>query len=128
MAADRNITLDVYTGTHGVLQFYDTDGEAQDIFLDTDDNKIPVPKVFYKILINKSNDSGVVLIGVNNPHVSKQEIRRDYLVCNDVSDKIKYIKWRPKDIRRGYSYACEVNDFLTNVPHLPNIAVRSLLV
>lgn len=111
-----------------MLQLNDTDGIAQDIFLDNDDNKIPVPKVFYKILINKSNDSGVVLIGVNNPHASKAEIQRDYLICNDVSEQIKYIKWRPNDIRRGYSYACEVNDFLNNVPHLSNIAVRSLLV
>lgn len=128
MAADRNISLDVYTGTHGAIKINDTDGTPQEIYLDADNRKVPVPKIFYKILINKSNNSGIVLIGVNNPHISVDEILRDYVVCDDISDNIKYIKWRPEDIRRGYSYACEVNNFLENVPHLPNIDVKSILV
>lgn len=123
MAADRNITLEVYTGTHGVIKL-----NGSEIYLDADNAKVPVPKIFYKMLIDHAKDSGVVIVGVNNPHASLEEILDDYIVCVDVSDEIKYIKWRPKDIRRGYSYACEVNDFLENVPHLVNITVESLLV
>lgn len=128
LAADRNITLDVFTGTHGVLKLNDTDGVAQEIYLDVENGMIPVPKIFYKILINVERNAGVVLIGVNNPHASLPEILRDYVVCKDASDDIKYIKWRSKDIRRGYSYACEVNDFLREVPHLANVNIKSLLV
>lgn len=128
LAADRNITLEVYTGTHGVIKFNDTDGIAQEIYLDNDNKKVPVPKIFYKILIDKFRNAGIVLIGVNNPHVTMQEITRNYVVCNDVSHKIRYIKWRTTDIRRGYSYACEVNEFLKEVPHLENLHVKSLLI
>lgn len=128
MAADRNISLEVYTGTHGVLKFNDTDGTPQEIYLDADNKKVPVPKIFYKILIEKSTDSGIALIGVNNPYITIDEILRDYVVCDDISDSIKYIKWRTKDVRRGYSYACEVNDFLESVRHLPHIDVKSILI
>jgi hypothetical protein len=127
LAADRNITLEVYTGTNGVLKLNDTEGIAHEIYLDDEDKKIPAPEIFYKILIDKSRDAGIVLIGVNNPHVKIEEID-SYVVCNDVSHKIKYIKWRARDIRRGYSYACEVDDFLEAVPHLTNLSVKSLLV
>lgn len=128
LAAERNISLDVYTGTHGILRINDTDGTPQEIYLDVDNKKVPVPKVFYKLLIDRSNDSGIVLVGVNNPHISIQEILQDYVFCeNDISSQIKYIKWKPKDIRRGYSYACEVSDFLENVPHLFNVSVESIL-
>ncbi|CRK98271.1 CLUMA_CG011633, isoform A [Clunio marinus] len=123
LAANRKKTFDVYTGTHGVMKLNDTDGNEQEIYLDPDNRKIPVPKIFYKILIDTSEKSGVALIGVNNPHISIEAIRRDYIVCNDISHQIKYIKWRPEDIRRGYSYACSVDDFLRNVPHLTNITV-----
>lgn len=86
-----------------------------------------MPKVFYKILIDRANDAGVVLVGVNNPHISMREINRNYVLCTDISDQISYVKWRRKDIRRGYSYACSVNDFLQRVPHLFNVNVKSIL-
>jgi hypothetical protein len=119
--------LDVYTGTYGVIRLYDAEGVARKIYLDNDNKKLPVPKIFYKILIDKSKNAGVVLIGVNNPHATMEEINRDYVLCENVSHKIKYIKWRLNDLRRGFSYACEVGVFLRRVPHL-NLTVESLLV
>lgn len=83
--------------------------------------------MFYKILINNADSSGIVLIGVNNPHITIQDVLQDYIVCTDVSDEVE-IKWRSKDIRRGYSYACDVNEFLEAVPHLRNINVKSILI
>jgi hypothetical protein len=128
LAANRNLTLEVYTGTHGVLKFNDIDGIAQDIYLDVDNKRVPVPRIFYKILVDTFTQRGIVLVGVNNPHISKEELQRDYIVCNDISDKVNYIKWRAKDIKRGYSYACDVNDFLKSVPHLQHVKVKSLLL
>lgn len=101
---------------------------AREIYLDPKRRKVPVPKIFYKILIDARGKAGVVLIGVNNPHISLDEILKDYVLCNDISSKINFVKWRPKDIRRGYSYACEVNDFLRNVPHLSYVDVKSILI
>jgi DNA/RNA endonuclease G (NUC1) len=128
LAADRNIFLDVYTGTFGVTQYRDVSGANQQIFLAFPSRQIPVPMLYYKILVNRSNRAGVVLIGVNNPHLTLTEILRDYVICNDVSDRINYVSWRRDDLVRGYSYACEVNDFLRRVPHIPGLVVTSLLV
>lgn len=90
--------------------------------------KIPVPKLYYKVLINKADSSGIVLIGVNNPHLTLDEIKKDYVVCTDVSDQISYINWQRDDIRRGFSYACDVNEFLKAVPHFSEIDVKNLLI
>ena len=128
LAANRDITLDVYTGTHGVMTLKDGDGIGQEIFLDINKKKVPVPKIFYKVLINRATKSGIVLIGVNNPHLTLEEIKKDYILCTDISNVVNYINWNRKDIRRGYCYACEVDEFLRVVPHIPDVDVRRLLI
>lgn len=151
LAADRNINLEVYTGTFGRGQLQDAGGTWRDIFLAWPQRQIPMPRLFYKILINRANRSGVVLLGkknlfsavpfsknsrinfclgVNNPHLTLAEILRDYVICTDVADRINYVTWQRTNLNRGYSYACEVNNFLSRVPHIPSLSgfVTSLLV
>lgn len=128
LAANRNITLDVYTGTFGVTHLWNESGDRRQIFLGWLSRHIPVPMIYYKILVNTADRSGVVLIGVNNVHLSMDDIRRYYIVCTDVSDRITYVNWVKNDIVRGYSYACEVNDFLRQVPHIQGLIVNSLLL
>jgi hypothetical protein len=108
----------------------DNSGFRKQIFLHVDGSvkKIPVPKFYYKILIDKTENSGIAFIGVNNPHLTLDEILKDFIICTDVSNKINYINWKKTDISRGYSYACEVNEFLKVVKHFPKIVVNKLLV
>lgn len=103
-------------------------GKPIHLYINGADRRLPVPKLYYKVLINKADSSGIVLIGVNNPHVTIEEIEKDFKICTDVSDQIGYINWQKEDIRRGYSYACEVNEFLQAVPHFSEMDVRSLLI
>lgn len=128
LAADRGISLDVYSGTFGVTQLKDYNDVGHDIWLYVNGatRQIPVPKLYYKILINRANNSGVVLIGVNNPYLTLDEIKKDYIVCTDVSSQISYINWQKDNIERGYSYACTVNDFVKAVPHV-SVSAGSLL-
>lgn len=128
LAEQRNIFLDVYTGTFGRAAFNDVFGVSQEIFMDFPSRQIPVPILYYKIIVNRADQSGIVLLGINNPHLTMSEIRKDFIICNDVSDMINYVTWQRTDLRRGYGYACEVNDFLRRVPHVPGIVVTSLLV
>lgn len=129
LAADRNINLDVYTGTFGTTSLRDVGGTFRELYFYVNGatKQIPVPKIYYRILINKAADSGVVLIGVNNPHLTLEEIKKDYIVCTDVSSQITYIKWQKDVIERGYSYACTVNDFVKAVPHV-SVSAGKLLV
>lgn len=113
-----------------MMSLNDYFGNAKNIHLYVNgaDRKIPVPKLYYRVLINRVDSSGIVLIGVNNPHLTLDEIKKDYIICTDVSEKIDYINWQKDDIKRGFSYACEVNEFLKAVPHFDEIDVKSLLI
>lgn len=130
LAANRNATYTVYTGTLGLMSLKDYFGNWKNIHLYVNgrDRKIPVPKLYYKVLINKVDSSGIVLIGVNNPHLTLDEIKKDYIICTDVSDRINYINWQKDDIKRGYSYACDVNEFLKIASHFSEIDVKSLII
>uniref|UniRef100_A0A182IU94 DNA/RNA non-specific endonuclease/pyrophosphatase/phosphodiesterase domain-containing protein n=1 Tax=Anopheles atroparvus TaxID=41427 RepID=A0A182IU94_ANOAO len=129
--ASRNIRVRVYGGTYGVQTQADGNGDHHQIFLDFDPNgrtRLRAPKIYYKILHNEAQNSGIVLIGVNNVHISLEEIRRDYIFCTDVSSRIGWINWERENIARGYSYACEVNEFNRVTGHLPHLNVAGLLI
>lgn len=129
LASDRNLFLDVYSGTFGIGQLRDEFGIFRDIHLAHSTRQIPMPRIYYKMLINNAARSGVVLIGVNNFHLTLTEILADYVICNDVGDRITYVTWQRTNLRRGYSYACEVQPFLARVPHIPGLTgITTLLV
>uniref|UniRef100_A0A182QLU4 DNA/RNA non-specific endonuclease/pyrophosphatase/phosphodiesterase domain-containing protein n=1 Tax=Anopheles farauti TaxID=69004 RepID=A0A182QLU4_9DIPT len=129
--AIRNIRVRVYGGTYGVQTLADGNGDHREIFLDFNANgrtRVRAPKVYYKILHNEAQNSGIVLIGVNNVHISLEEIRRDYIFCTDVSSRIGWINWERENLSLGYSYACEVNEFNRVTGHLPQLNVANLLI
>lgn len=132
LAADRDIKLEVYTGTFGIEQFYDKNNVLTSIYLDyhLDRNNggasirlIPVPKVFYKVLVNPLTRRGVAFVGVNNPYLSRKELeRQNYLVCRtNLIRTITYITFNPYRQDLGYIQACAVSDFVRHVPHLTNV-------
>lgn len=41
---DRDMDLAIYTGTHGVCELDDSNGEKVEIWLYPEDNRLPVPK------------------------------------------------------------------------------------
>lgn len=126
----KNLSLEIYTGTYGITSLKDIRGIPRELFMHVDGNEktIPVPRLYYKILINKASSSGIVLIGVNNPHLTIEDIKKDYIICNDVSDKITNINWKRDDIQRGFSYACTVKEFLTRIPHVAIKNINKLLI
>lgn len=120
--ACRNINTEIYTGTYGVVTFRDVNGQAQEIHLSATNNgrRVPVPKVYYKVVIDVRNRAGIVFIGVNNPHVSLQDILRDYTYCRNVMDRVTYIPWS-RHLRMGHLYACSVNEFARAIGGLPQL-------
>lgn len=130
--ADKNIVVDAYTGTFETTTLKDEAGIDHEIYIYVDPTNpntklIPVPKIYYKILVDRKSQDGIVLIGVNNPYLTLSEIQNDYLFCKDVGDKVNWINWNRKNISLGYSYACDVNDFFKVVKHLPHVQVKGLL-
>lgn len=128
LAADRGLTLDVWTGSYDVINLWNEFDVGRHIFMGWSSSQIPIPMLFYKIIIDRSSSSGVVSLGVNNVHFSLSDILRDYVICSDVSHRINYVNWARTDIMRRYPYECEVNDFLRRVPHVQGLIVNNLLV
>jgi len=48
-----------------------------------------------------------------------EEIQKDYLICPDIGDQINWISWTKEDLKKGYSYACTVEEFTKVVKDLP---------
>lgn len=131
LAADRNLNLQVFTGTHGVTNLWNEQMQWREIFLDHPERRLPAPMIFYKIVVN--NNSGAVVIGVNNFHLTLEQIQsRGYIVCNNVLDRLSWMstgQFNPNNLRRGFTYACEVQDFLRAVPHITTLGhVTNLLI
>lgn len=123
--AKRNIDTDIYTGTHGISTLTDVHGKEQEIYLALNEklgaHQMPVPRFYYKIIIAESIQAGIVFIGVNNPYVSADVIKSEYILCPDIGDDVTYLQWNRKNLTAGYSYACSVNDFQKVVKHLPKL-------
>lgn len=125
--------LELYTGTYGVLALPDRDGNMKEIYLDSN-KRLPVPKLYFRVILEQvpGPRKGVVMVGVNNPHFSTSELKKNgYFVCNDVSNQLT---WLDNDVRTnktkqslGYLYACEVGEFINTVTYLPELNVNGIL-
>ncbi|KAG5669586.1 hypothetical protein PVAND_017473 [Polypedilum vanderplanki] len=112
-AAKKSKDLFTYTGTYGVIDFK-AYGFDQEFYLGN--SILPVPKLFYKIITN--GDEGVVFIGLNDPFPTNTNDIENYKICQDISDDYNWDEsfdaWNMhrQNISKGYSYACELNEFL----------------
>jgi hypothetical protein len=127
--ADKNkLNLEVYTGTYGVATLPNINGNETELYLyvDLNNNKaIPVPKFYWKAVYDPKSQAGVVFVGINNSYVTKPQ--GDYLICTDVCSKLTWGEWDQKNIKKDYSYCCEVDDFRSTVKYLPQFTVKGLL-
>ncbi|XP_001353493.3 uncharacterized protein [Drosophila pseudoobscura] len=120
--ADQNITVDCYTGTWGVSTLPDVEGIERELYLNFDENNnglIPVPKLYFRVIIDRESRKGIVLIGVNNPHADSEKIDKEYIICQDIGQQLTWVSWTKDDLKKGYSYACAVEDFTAVVKDLP---------
>lgn len=148
--SQQKLHAEIYTGTYGVLALRDCTGKFVDIYLKIDNgtrnnctgngpypkpdintSTLPVPLYYYKIVLT-IDGRGVVFIGLNNPHATRDDIRSGkYDLCLNVSHKIGWMnnRWNNTDIFSGYSYACDVNSFVKVVDHLPaSVKAKTLLM
>ena len=114
-----------YTGTLGVLN-YTTDN---DLYLwykkqrKSDVTKgIPVPKYYWKIVYDETENQGVGFLGLNDPH-SKNLTETDYLCNPNVCDQIGWFEENVpnKDVEeKGHVTCCSIEDLAKIVPYLVN--------
>ena len=66
----HNGHITVYSGTYEILEYPNNKNENTPIYiLENDGNSyIPVPKYYWKILLNKVTREVAAFVGLNNPH------------------------------------------------------------
>lgn len=127
LAEVDKLNLNIYTGTHEVLQLKNAKGVLTSIYL-RDNNEMPVPKFFYKIVIDDVSRRGIVFVMVNHPNLSLLEsVDSTNQLCSAPINKAQLNDWptlwaksKEELIAGGYSYACKVHDFLKQVDYLPH--------
>ena len=100
----------------------DVNGDYVDIYLYAEDGaqQLPVPKFYWKVIVDEAKDAGVAIIGVNNPHISEDDIE-DYRICDPISDHpIMEGISEPDSILKGVIYACEVGDAADVIDEIPS--------
>lgn len=102
-----------YTGTYGTATASDVRGNEVPLALGPN-GTLPVPLVFWKVLYAEPEQRGIAFVGVNDPYQSVAKAR-ELIRCRDICDRLTWrLSWRRSDVKRGFAFCCEVNDFRTN--------------
>ncbi|XP_011864503.1 PREDICTED: uncharacterized protein LOC105560214 [Vollenhovia emeryi] len=125
-AANRRLDLDVYTGVHGQMTMADIHGKQQPVHLHAESAVMSVPRFYWKVIYDPLSKRGTAFVGLNDPFI--RLVTDDVYLCADISERIKWLEWRPRNIISGISYACSVADLRKAVPAVPQIEVIGILV
>jgi len=127
LAIAHDKDLDVWTGAMGVLEMPDKNNNPVQILLGKSYNKekVPAPALMWKAVYEKSTDSGVAFVGVNNPYAT--ELTDDLRICEDICDQVSWMDWKSEDWAHGYMYCCSLDDLQKALPTLSLPEGASLL-
>ncbi|XP_053605913.1 uncharacterized protein LOC128672645 [Plodia interpunctella] len=122
----------IYTGTYGVSSLMNDQYQRVHLYLTEDYNNnqvVPVPEYFYKVVYEPSTQKGIAFIGINNPYYSVNEAV-DMFFCPDLCRgglDLSWLSWHPNNPSEGFTFCCSVPDFRQTVRHLPHFEVTGLL-
>lgn len=125
-AASRRLDLDVYTGVHGQMTMEDIRGKQQPVHLHAEGAIVSAPKFYWKVIYDPLSKQGTAFVGLNDPFI--KSVTDDVYLCTDISEKIKWLNWKPRDIVAGISYACSVADLRKAVHVVPVLDVIGILM
>lgn len=125
----------VFTGTHGIQTHANFELYlAENAVGGVTQQRIPIPKLFYKIVIMPKLKKGVVFVGVNDLHATQAQLNGGYRLCADVIHLVSHvndIRNSLKQINNGFIYACDVDSFMAGLKAakadtLPTVIPRNL--
>ncbi|KAL1377132.1 hypothetical protein pipiens_016462 [Culex pipiens pipiens] len=116
VAARLNDTVRVFTGVYDVLQLPDANGRPVPITL-AENSQLEAPKWFWKIVHHSGSDSAIALVTLNNPFASEGEH-----LCPDVCDRFGWGHKEFRELPRGFTYCCSVQDLRKAIKFIPSKA------
>lgn len=112
--------FDVISGTHEVLELSNM---RTPIYLKFPERTLPVPKYIWKILHNKSHGGCIVFVQINNPFYFSEA---DVFCKAQCSTTFGLTNPSWLDFEKGYTFCCEIGEFLKKVPTAPKINCERL--
>lgn len=114
-------TVDLYTGTHGVLVVKNNNDELTELYLK--ENKFPVPKYIWYVV--KSQNKAVAFVLFNRASISDADRLRDSF-CHSKCEELTWIhnlleNTNYKKVENGLVLCCEFNEFRRTVSEMPNL-------
>jgi hypothetical protein len=130
-ANSHNVDLTITTGTLKVLELPNLFDVPQFLQLTKGENNtfVTVPALFWKLVHDRTNNSGIVFVLINNPY-ERYRSNPDHIVCRCVCSKTT--SWFDGldrfDKKKGIIYCCTVENFMTrtDIKHYP-FTVKNLL-
>lgn len=116
VAARLNDTVRVFTGVYDVLQLPDADGRPVPITL-AENSLLEAPKWFWKIVHHSGSDSAIALVTLNNPFAARGEH-----LCPDVCDRYGWGHKEFRELQRGFTYCCSVQELRKAIKFIPTKA------
>lgn len=123
-AKRQALDLEVWTGTYGVQSLKDAEGRQKELYL-AEDNRIPVPELFWKLVYDPKSETAIAFVGLNDPFAtgSASEVSLCPDVCGDAGWSRR--KWnRPG---KGRVICCSAQALAAAVPGVPQLNATGLL-
>ena len=88
----------------------------------TSNDALQLARFYWKMVVDESAQLGVVVIGVNNPHLQEAEVEEQYKLCQSplVHHPLLAGIHHPNDILKGIMYACTVDEARKFIPEIPS--------
>ena len=82
--------MKIWTGTYGILAYPDINGNFVNIslYLNGDDEFIPAPKYYWKVLQDEQSGQAWAFVGLNDPHAD--DVTEDEMFCKSECDQIPW--------------------------------------
>lgn len=114
-ASTHKVDLTIVTGTMNVTTLQDASGTERNLYLSKDlrnKSTVPVPAVFWKLVLDRPRSAGIVFLCINNPYHHDIYIR-GYVICTNICNSTTswFDGWNRLDVRLGYVYCCTVDEF-----------------
>jgi len=120
-AKQRQATMQVFTGTKGVLKL-----KGKELWLVT--GSIPVPEYLWKLVVDTVSGDSIVFVTLNNPHLPY--LTRSVTLCKDVCQEAGWDhKLREREeVGQGFTQCCDTKQFRKKVPWLPKVEGEKILL
>ena len=75
----------------------------------------------FQIVYEPDTNQGVAVMGLNNPYATEFPAT----LCTDICDRIQWIAFDTKELTKGATYCCTIQDFVANV--VPSLDTESFI-